>query len=105
MEIGSVDITLDGKPATLRSSLEAGKRVNSGGGYMTVLTKLATMDHDYYVLVVSAGLGKKPSDVDGAVYRTGLPNLTQALSTFVEYLANGGKPITPAEDEPKLGEA
>lgn len=95
--VGEVDILLDGKQVTLKSSLAAGKRVNAGGGYITMLGRLGAMDHDAYVQVVSAGLDKKPSDVDAAVYRTGLPDLTQSLSTFVEYLANGGKPVAPAE--------
>lgn len=97
--IGEVDILLDGKEVTLKSTHSAAKRVNGGGGYIHVLDKLGGMDHDFYVMVVSAGLDKKPSDVDAAVYRTGLPNLTQSLCTFVEYLSNGGKPIAPSEDK------
>ncbi|MDB5620511.1 hypothetical protein [Tardiphaga sp.] len=97
--IGEVEIELNGKTETLRSSLDAGKKVNAGGGYGQVLQKLAAFDQDYYVLVVAAGLGKKPSDVEHAVWKAGLPNLTEALSTYVQYLANGGKPLTNAEND------
>jgi hypothetical protein len=95
--IGEVTIELNGKAETLRCSLEAAKRVSGGGGgFMNVLGRLGAMDHDFYVMVVSAGLNKKPIDVDDAVYKTGLPNLTQPLATFVEYLTNGGRPLTAA---------
>jgi hypothetical protein len=102
--LGEVDIDLNGRSETLRSSLGAAKKVNGAGGYAQVLQKLAAFDLDYYVLVVSAGLGKKPSDVEDAVYRTGLPNLTEQLSTYVQYLANGGKPLSVIEDD-RSGEA
>jgi hypothetical protein len=98
MAVGEVEITLDGKPATLKSTLAAAKRVNGiAGGYMAVLGRLGTMDHDAYVHVVAAGLDKKPSEVEDDVFRTGLLNLTEPLSTFVEYLVNGGKPAAPAK--------
>lgn len=104
--VGEVDILLDGKEHTLRCGLAAAKRVNSiAGGYFGALGRLGALDHDCYVLVISAGLNKKPSDVDEAVYRNGLPDLTQPLTTFVQNLANGGKPIAPDIGDGKTGEA
>ncbi len=96
--IGEVEITLNGKTVTLRSSLKAAKMVNAGGGFQDVLRKLAAFDQDYYVVVVAAGLGKNPRDVEDDVYLTGLPSLTEILSTYVGYLANGGKPLTSGGD-------
>jgi hypothetical protein len=104
--IGEVDVLLDGKEVTLKCSLAAAKRVNGiSGGYINVLRQLAAMDHDIYVAVVSAGLDKKPSDVDGAVWRTGLPKLTERLAEFVGYLINGGKSDAPDVGDGKSGEA
>ncbi|MDB5724631.1 MAG: hypothetical protein JWQ16_1385 [Novosphingobium sp.] len=102
--MSEVEIELNGKAETLRCSLGAAKKVNNAGGFAQVLMKLSGFDMDYYVLVVSAGLGKKPSEVEEAVYKAGLPNLTEKLSEFVQLLANGGKAITITEDD-KTGEA
>jgi hypothetical protein len=104
--IGEVEIKLDGRQEVLRSSLAAAKRVNAAGGFAKVLSGIQAFDLEYYVLVVSAGLGKKPHEVEEAVYKSGLPSLTGDLSVFVNYLANGGKPFTsPEEAAPGAGEA
>jgi hypothetical protein len=102
--IGEVAITLDDKEVVLKCSLAAAKRVNAGGGYFHVMARLGAMDHDFYVMVVAAGLDKKPNDVEGAVYKAGLPALTERLITFCEYLANGGKPVMPSTGENEPGE-
>lgn len=95
-EVGAVEITLDEKRETLRSSLKAAKAVNAHGGFMHVLGRLGAMDQDFYVLVVSAGLDKKPSAIEEAVYKTGLTNLTSELTDYVLLLSNGGKPLSAA---------
>jgi hypothetical protein len=101
MAVGEVEILLNGKPETLRSSLDAAKRVNALGGFMSVHAKLQAYDFDFFVMVIAAGLGKKASDVEAPVYKTGLPKLLGDVSTFVNYLANGGKPFTQSgEAEP-----
>lgn len=102
--IGEVDITLNGKAVTLRSSLKAAKMVNAGGGFSEVLKKLSVFDQDYYTIVVAAGLTKKPADVEDDVYLTGLTNLTESLSEYVKLLANGGKPLS-ANGDASTGEA
>jgi hypothetical protein len=97
LSTGEVDIILDGKETTLRCSLDAAKRVSAianGSGYMGVQARLGAMDHETYVLVIAAGLDKKPADVETAVFRTGLVELTKLLVLYVANLANGGKPLT-----------
>ncbi len=92
MNVGEVEIQLDGKTETLRSSLGAFKKVNAAGGFTNVINKIVGYDFDYYVTVISAGLNKKPADIEEAIYKTGLPNLVQPLALYVGYLAHGGKP-------------
>ncbi len=104
MSAGEVELDLNGKTETLRCTLRAGKLINAGGGFAEVLRKLAGFDLDAYVYVVAAGLGRKPADVEEAVYSTGLVNLTEKLSEYVTLLANGGKPLASSGDG-KTGEA
>jgi hypothetical protein len=95
--IGEVAIMLDGKEVVLKSSLAAAKRINANGGFSHVANRLGQGDLDYYILVTAAGLDKKASDVENAVYKTGMPYLVTPLSTFVDYLCNGGRPAAPSE--------
>ncbi len=105
MNVGEVEIKLDGKTETLRSSLGAFKKVNAAGGYTNVINKLLGYDFDYYVTVISAGLNKKPADVEEAIYKAGLPNLLGDLTKYVGYLANGGKPAEDPGEKADTGEA
>ena len=97
--MSEVEITLNGKTETLRPSLGAAKKVNSLGGFMHVHSRLQAYDLDVFTLVVAAGLEKKASEIESAVYKTGLPNLLGDVSTFVNILANGGKPLIVNEDD------
>lgn len=97
--MSEVEITLNGKAETLRPSLGAAKRVNAMGGFMNVHSRLQAYDLDVFTQVIAAGLEKKPSDVESAVYKTGLTNLLGDVSTFVNLLANGGKPFVVNSDE------
>lgn len=100
--IGEVDTPL----GTLKCSLAAAKHVNAlAGGYNGVIGRLGMLDHDTYVGVVAAGLGKKPSEIEGKVYAAGLVNLTAPLVTFVTYLGNGGKPMIEMVEPVAEGEA
>ena len=104
--MSEVEITLKGKSETLRCTLKAAKSVNAlAGGFQGALSCLATMDQDAYFLIVAAGLGKRPVDVEQSVYESGLTNLTEPLSNFVLMLANGGKPLVAAEEGNGEGEA
>lgn len=98
--VGEVDIELGGKTETLKATLKAAKLVSgSAGGFQNVLRQLALFDHDAYVSVVAAGLGKKPADVENSVFAAGLPSLTDALSDYVMLLTNGGKPFKAADGD------
>ncbi len=99
---GDVEIKLNGNVVTLRPSLAAAKRVNSSGGFSHVVGRLQAADLDFYILVVAAGLGKKNSEVEMDVYKTGMPALGMEVVKFVNILANGGKPY---EAETSEGEA
>lgn len=103
--IGEVEITLDGKSYTLRCSLAAAKRINAGGGYFQVASRLDAMDLDYYAMVIAAGLDKKVPDVEERVYRTGLVSLNGPLGIYLTYLLNGGKPAETEKGDQPQGEA
>jgi hypothetical protein len=101
---GEVEIELDGQKETLRCTLPAARGVNAmGSGFTEVFRRLAAFDLDAYAGVVAAGLKKKPSEVEEAVYKTGLANLTEALSEFVMLLASGGRRQKP-EGQDQSGE-
>ncbi len=97
MNVGEVEIELDGEKKVLRPTLGAAKRVNASGGFSQVINKLLGYDLDYYVTVISAGLDRKPATVEEAVFKSGLPTLVEPLCRFVVNLSNGGKP-PPADD-------
>jgi hypothetical protein len=96
--VGEVDITLDGKVETLKSTPAAARRISGiAGGYVPVLGRIGAFDHNTYVQVVAAGLDKKTGEVEDAVFRTGLLKLVDSLSEYVDYLINGGKPAALAK--------
>lgn len=104
--MSDVEITLKGKSETLRCTLKAAKTVNAlAGGFQGALARLANMDQDAYFLIVAAGLGKRPVDVEQAVYDTGLTMLTESLSAYVLLLANGGRPLAAPGESEGEGEA
>lgn len=101
-----IKVTLDGRGETLRPTLRAAREVNAGfGSFTEAYRKLAAFDLEAYIVIVAAGLGKKPKDVEETVYRNGLPDLTEPLSEFVTLLANGGRPPVKPEETPPKGEA
>lgn len=104
MNVGEVEIELDGKKEVLRSSLGAAKKVNAAGGFTNVLNKLLAYDLDYFVTVIAAGMDKKPSQVEERVFKTGLPKLLPNVSLYVGYLANGGRPVDPDAGDKDTGE-
>lgn len=89
--MNTVEISLDGKPETLTCNLKAAKTVSALGGFSEVFARIAAFELNAYSIIVAAGLDKKPGEVEGAVYATGLTNLTEPLSEFVSMLATGGK--------------
>lgn len=104
--MSEIEIKLKGKSETLRCTLKAAKSVNAlAGGFQGALARLANMDQEAYFLIVAAGLGKKPMEIEQAVYEAGLTNLTEPLSNYVLLLANGGKPLVATEENDGEGEA
>lgn len=97
---GEVEVTLAGKPAVLRSTLRAAKTVDAKcGGFQSAYSRLAAFNMEAYAIVVAAGLGKQPHEVEDAVYQTGMTDLIGPLSEFVTLLMNGGrKPGKEADD-------
>ena len=112
MNVGEVEIELDGKKYTLRPSLGAAKRINAMGDFQSVINKILSYDLSYYINVVAAGLDKRPQtlmevggvSMEEAVYKTGMHALVTPLSLYVGYLANGGKPVDNGA-APQTGEA
>lgn len=102
--MSEVEITLNGKTETLRCTLRAARKLNTGGGFTDVYRKLAALDLDAYIAVVAVGLDKKPADVEEAVFATGMPDLVEPLSNYVTLLANGGRPLKTTETD-ESGEA
>lgn len=98
MNPGEVSITLDGKAETLRSTLRAARIVSSLGGFTGALKLLQEFNLEGYVAIVAAGLNKRTIDVEDAVYKTGLVELTGPLSDFVILLTQGGRPVAASGD-------
>lgn len=97
---GNVDIELDGQKCTLKPTLRAARLISRQfGGFQKALEAIGGMDLDAYISVVTAGLSAKPEDADdiaNAVYRNGLPSLTEPVIQYVMALANGGRPLSGA---------
>jgi hypothetical protein len=103
MADGEVTITLGDRSETLRPTLKAARQINALGGFVEVFRRLGAFDLETYIAVVAAGTGKKPAQVEEAVYAAGIQTLTEPLAEFVSILANGGKAATGGDDAP--GEA
>jgi len=65
------------------------------GSYTAAFRKLAEYDMSAYVSIVATALGKPMKEVEADVYAAGLPDLVAPLTTYLNLLANGGRP--PAE--------
>lgn len=91
---GDVTIVLDGEEVTLRPSLKAAQGVSRlSGGILGAVEALSRFDLDVLVNVVALGLGKKPSEVEEAVWRTGVSELAPRAIEFATIIANGGRPV------------
>lgn len=92
--------TIETPLGTLRTSLQAAKRVNvTCGSYFDQLQRLVAQDFTTYVALVAAGLGKKPEDIEAKVYEVGLDVLNEPLTKFVKSLNSGGRdPDAPVSD-------
>lgn len=98
--IGEVETPL----GTLKSSIPAARVASQvGGGFIGASARVAAFDFDTILAIMAAGLGKKAADIEQAVFEAGMVNLSGPVSTFITYLANGGRP--PREDASGSGEA
>jgi hypothetical protein len=112
---GDVEITLAGEKRTLRPTLAAAITISRlSGGLLGALHRVGQLDVDTMVLVTRAGLdltdlGAK--GLDEKVFTAGLgyaDGLAKPLTTYLENLANGGRPRIEAgsthDDERPLRE-
>jgi hypothetical protein len=100
---GDVAITLAGEKRTLRPTLAAAITISRmSGGILGALHRVGQLDFDTMVLVTRAGLdltelGAK--GLDEKVFAAGLgyaDGLAKPLTTYLENLANGGRPRSEA---------
>lgn len=101
-----VAVMLGGREETLRPTLRAAREVNNRlGGFVEAFRRLTNFDLEAYSIIVAAGLNKKPSEVEEAVYKAGVAMLTEPLAKFVTLLANGGRePKNNSSEEAPAGE-
>lgn len=89
-----VTFKLNGRDEILKPTLRAARIINSSaGGFTEAFKKIGEFNLETYVAIIAAGLNKRPSDIEDAVYKTGLTNLAEPCSKFISILANGGKDI------------
>lgn len=100
---GDVEITLDGETKVLKPSLAACLAISRmAGGILGAMHRVSQLDFDAIVHVTKAGLDltdKGAEGLDEKVYRTGIgykDGLAGNVTTYLENLANGGKPRKPA---------
>jgi len=89
---GEVRITLAGQDRVLRSSLRAARAVSAGqDGFVGALQRLSRYDFDAFVSIIAVGLSVEPSEIEEAIYETGLQDLIDPASKYVGYLMRGGQ--------------
>lgn len=103
--MSGVTVTLGGKEETLRPTLRAARIVNGMGSFTGAYERVRAGDLEAYIIVVAAGLNKKPDEVAQAVYEAGVIDLGQGVAEFVNLLANGGKAAAPVVEDAPAGEA
>lgn len=100
-----VAVSLGGRDEVLRPTLRAAREVNNRlGGFVEAFKRLTNFDLEAYCIIVAAGLNKKSNEVEDAVFKAGVANLTEPLAKFVTLLANGGREPKEPSQESSLGE-
>lgn len=112
---GDVEITLDGVKRTLKPTLSAALAISRmNEGVVGAITRVGRLDIDAMVSVVRAGLDltdKGAEGLDEKVYASGLgfeDGLAGPLTTFLQNVANGGRPRKAAgtgDANPPKGES
>jgi hypothetical protein len=101
---GDVQIVLDGETVTLRPSLKAALTISrEAGGIMGAFRGLSDLNLDTVIGIIAVGLGKKPADIEEAVWRTGVGSLVPGVTQFVSIIANGGKPVDGSDGGSEKG--
>lgn len=102
---GDVTINLGGDAVTLKCTLEAAMSVDEAlGGFQEALRQIAAFKLSAFIVVVAAGLGKRPSEVKEAVYREGMQKLIGPVTEFAMLLTNGGRRPEAVAEAAKSGE-
>jgi hypothetical protein len=102
--MSEVEITLAGRPVVLRCTLGALKALDAApGGLSEVISGLTSYRFASYCAVVAAGTGRRPSEVEEDIYKTGMPALVGDLAEFVGMLVNGGVKPGDEQKEPPSG--
>jgi hypothetical protein len=108
---GEVEITLAGFPHPLRlvPSIDAARILSRRyGGLLKVVEKVGMFDIDTFGHIIAAGAvtasggltEKAIKRLPDLIFDTGMANLVQPLSAYVNALAMGGRPKEPDADDP-----
>lgn len=94
---------VDTPVGTLKCTLRASKEVSAYfGNFFRANERVSQVEHDAIVVVIAAGLGKKPAEIEEEIYAAGLLNLSAPVKKWLDLLANGGREYVPptSQDEP-----
>lgn len=100
-----IELTLDGETVVLRPTLEAAITVDEQlGGFVEAFRQVGAFKLSAYVVIVAAGLGRRPNEVKTQVYNTGLASLAVPVTHYVTLLSNGGRQPEEAGKDRAAGE-
>jgi len=89
---GNVEIELAGETVTLKPTLNACQTISrQAGGVIGAIQALGRLDFDILVSVIALGLGKKPKDIEEAVFDAGMAELNPKAIEFLTILSTGGR--------------
>jgi hypothetical protein len=100
---GDVEITLGEDKVTLRCTLRAAKDINAAfGSFSDAHRRVSAFDLAAFVTIIAFGANKQAKAIEDTVFQTGMNSLLDPLKSYIELLANGGKPTEAksAGDEP-----
>ncbi|MGM4987521.1 hypothetical protein [Tardiphaga sp. 841_E9_N1_2] len=94
--MADLDITLNGKPATLKWKLPVSKNIaKEFGGFLPAHRAITEFDLDAFVKVVAIGTERVMPDaaeeIEADVFATGMETLQPDLLRFLNRLVSGGK--------------
>lgn len=99
---GDVDIFLGDTVATLSCTLDAAKKVDAHfGNFGEAFRAVSFMSLSAFLAVIAAGTGKASAEIEAGVFATGMESLAIPVKSYLQLLANGGRPPKPVKDEAK----